>query len=365
VSGPFLLRLVQGRDDVEVQGLAGRAGLLRAIQHGQGAHAPRQRGHQIPSGERAEEPHLHETDPLAAGIHPLHGLVSRLGSRPHHDEHAFRLRVAHVVEQAIGPACQRGEAVHRVLNQPGTVEVVGVGRFPRLEEGVGVLRGAPQNGMVRVQGPIPVAADEVVVEQRAEIVVGQLLDLGHFVRRPEAVEEVEERDPAAQRGGVGDGGHVVGLLHGARGQHGEARGPAGHHVGVIPEDGQGMRRHGPRGHVHAERRQLPGDLVHVGDHQQQALGRREGGGQAAGLQRAVDGPRRSGLRLHLDDLGHGSPHVGPGADRPGVGQLSHGRGRRDRIDGDDLAGAMRHGDRGLVPVDGDAASWVIGHRPLL
>ena len=39
-------------------------------------------------------------------------------------------------------------------------------------------------------------------------------------------------------------------------------------------------------------RQLARDLVHVGDHQQQALRGGEGGGQRARLQRAVDGARR-------------------------------------------------------------------------
>ena len=41
--------------------------------------------------------------------------------------------------------------------------------------------------------------------------------------------------------------------------------------------------------VHAEAGQFPGNLVHAGDHEQQALRGRERGGQAAGLQGAVDG----------------------------------------------------------------------------
>ncbi len=50
------------------------------------------------------------------------------------------------------------------------------------------------------------------------------------------------------------------------------------------------------GDVEDRRRQLAGDLVHVGDHQQQALRRREGRRQRAGLQRAVHARRRRRLR---------------------------------------------------------------------
>ena len=83
----------------------------------------------------------------------------------------------------------------------------------------------------------------------------------------------------------------------------EAGLPAGHHVGVVAEDRERVRGQRPRRDVHAERRQLAGDLVHVGDHQQQALRRGERRRQRAGLQRAVHRARRAALRLHLDDRG--------------------------------------------------------------
>ena len=57
------------------------------------------------------------------------------------------------------------------------------------------------------------------------------------------------------------------------------------------------------------RGQLAGDLVHVGDHQQQALRRGEGGGERAGLQRAVEGAGGAAFALHLDHRRHGAPDV--------------------------------------------------------
>jgi len=59
--------------------------------------------------------------------------------------------------------------------------------------------------------------------------------------------------------------------------------------------------------MHAKRRQLAGNLEQIGDHQQQALRGREGGGQRAALQRAMHGADGAGLGLHFDDVGHGAP----------------------------------------------------------
>lgn len=54
---------------------------------------------------------------------------------------------------------------------------------------------------------------------------------------------------------------------------------------------------------------LSRDLVHIGDHQQQALGRGVRGGQGTGAQRAVDSTGGTGLGLHLDDLDLGAEDV--------------------------------------------------------
>ena len=83
--------------------------------------------------------------------------------------------------------------------------------------------------------------------------------------------------------------------------------------------------------------QLAGDLVHVGDHQQQALGGGVGGGQGTGGQRAVDGAGGAGLGLHLH-------HLDLWCRRCSSGRLAlhwstivgHGAGRRDGVDSGNL-----------------------------
>ena len=143
-----------------------------------------------------------------------------------------------------------------------------------------------------------------------------VLDLRDLVRGPEAVEEVQERDARVESGRVRDRGEVLRLLDGAGGEHREAGLPAGHHVRVVAEDRERVRRERARRDVHAEGRQLARDLVHVGDHQEQALRRREGRRERAGLQRAVHRAGGAALRLHLDDVRERLPQtfVRPSAD---------------------------------------------------
>ena len=181
--------------------------------------------------------------------------------------------------------------------------------------------------------------------------VGELLDLGDFVRGAEAVEEMQERDARFQRGGLRDQRHVHDFLHRIRGQHAEAGGARGHHVAVVAEDRERLRGQRARRDVEHRRGQLAGDLVHVGDHQQQALRRGEGGGQRPGLQRAVQRAGGAAFALHLDHRRHGAPDVGLLFGGPLVRPFAHGGGRRDRINGDDFVGLV--GDVGgrFVAVD--------------
>src|SRR4029453_10999977 len=138
--------------------------------------------------------------------------------------------------------------------------VVGVSRLAGLEEDVGVLGRAAQLGPVRGQAPVAVGGPIGVVD----------------VGGGEAVEKVEERPPRGQRRGGGDQGQVVGLLDRAGGEHRPAGRSGGHHVGVGAEDRQGVGGDRGGGHVDDRRGQLAGDLEHVGQHQQQALGGGEG-----------------------------------------------------------------------------------------
>ena len=191
---------------------------------------------------------------------------------------------------------------------------------------------APHVGPLGIQGVLAERIDGVHVAHLLQVVViphGHLLDL---VGGPEAVEEVHEGNAALDGGQVRHGSQVHDLLHAALAQHGKAGLAAGHDVRVIAEDVQGVGGHGTGGHVEHRGQQLAGDLVHVGDHQQQTLGSGVGGGQGAGRQRAVDRAGGAGLGLHLDHLDGGAENILLPGCGPLVHQVCHGRGRGDGID---------------------------------
>ena len=83
--------------------------------------------------------------------------------------------------------------------------------------------------------------------------------------------------------------------------------------------------------------QLTGYLVHVGDHEQKALGGGKGGGQGSCGQASVHGPGGTGLGLQLPD-GYLLPEdVLVAFGGPFVGNLAHVGGGGNGIDGCSIA----------------------------
>ena len=249
----------------------------------------------------------------------VHGLVNRLGPRAHEHDHPLGVGRAHVVEQVVAAAGQPGEPVHVLLDDAGAVEVVLVDRLASLEVHVGVLAGAADGRPVGSHGPLSHRQHELLVDHGPQRVVAQELELLHLVRSAETVAEVDERHPRPQRGRRADQGQVVRLLHRARGEQGEPGLPHRHDVLVVAEDAERLRGERTGGHVPAGGRELTRDLVHRGDHEQQALAGGERGAERPGLERAVHGRRRPSLRLHLDHHRHRSPQVLLAGSAPGVG----------------------------------------------
>ena len=99
----------------------------------------------------------------------------------------------------------------------------------------------------------------------------------------------------------------MGFLNGTGGQQGKAGLADCHYILVIAEDGQGLGGDRARGDIEDRAGQFAGNLVHVRDHQQQALRRGEGGGERSGLECAVYCTGSAAFRLHLDHKRHGPP----------------------------------------------------------
>ena len=347
-------------DHVLVERLSEGTRLLGPIEDCDAADRRRKRGDKMLQTEGAVETNLEGPDLLASIREVLDRLSRGLGAGAHEHDDPLGLRMTDIVEELVAPAGAGREALHLLDDDLRASEVEGVAGFASLEEGVGILGGAADRRMVRAEGALAVVGDRVFGDESREVLVAQHLDPAHLVRSPEAVEEVQEGDPRPQGGSLGDAGQIVGLLHRVRGQHGEAALAAGHHVGVIPEDRERVGGQAPGRHVDDQGIQLPGDLVHRRDLQEQPLGGGEGRAQRARLQRAVDRADGAALGLHLDHVGDQPPDVGALLRGPRIRELAHCGGWGDRIYGDDLVRSVRHRGSRFVSVEGRPN--LVGHE---
>ena len=294
-----------GDVDVEEQRHADGAVFARPVENGDLLDGRRQRVEEVLRRPRPVQMHRHRADLLAVAVHVVDGLLQRLRRRPHADGDAVGFRVSVVLEQLVGPAGEDGELIERLGDDVGRRLVVGVGSDRRLKEDVRALARAADRRVRRVEREVVQVLPHLVGgEHLRQLLVRHHLHLRHLGRRAVAVEEMQERDARLDRRDVRREAEVEHLLHGRRAHHREARLARRHHVRVVVEDGQRVLRDGSRRHVQHGRHELAGEQVHVGDHKQQALRRRESARQGAGGRGAVQGSGGTALRLHHVDVDH-------------------------------------------------------------
>ena len=305
-GGSFAL-FHEGSAHVLVQGLAQGTGFLGAVEDGDGGGGGGDGLQQVFGREGTEQMHFHQTHALAAFVQVVDGFLDDFTGRTHADDHAVGFGVAHIVEQAMLAAGDGGHFLHVFQHDAGHGVIVQVAGFAVLEEDVGVLGGAADMGMFRVHGIGAELFDLVPGNQLADVFVIDGLDLLHFVRGTETVEEVAEGHAGVKGGQVGDQGHVHAFLHRRGAEEGKTGLAAGHDVLMVTEDGQGVGSQGTGRNMEDAGQQFAGDLVHVGDHEQQALGSGVGAGQRTGSQHTVHGTGGAGFGLHFTH-GHGLAH---------------------------------------------------------
>ena len=231
---------------------------------------------------------LDEADLLAFLDERVNGLVQRVAARAHRNRDILRVRRADVVVELVRAARELGELVHVLLDDRRGGLVVLLAALAALEVDVRVLRRAAHRGMLRIKRTLAEVLDELVIDHLADHLGRDLIDLLDLVGGAEAVEEVEERNLRLERRGVRDHRHVVRFLNRVRAEHREARLTAGHDVALVAEDAEALARERTRGDVEHGRGELARDLVHVRDHEEEALRRREGRRQRARRERAVN-----------------------------------------------------------------------------
>ena len=307
-------------------------------------------------GEGAIQADLDQADLFAFAVHAVDGLLDGFAAGAHGDDDAIGVGRADVIEQVILAAGNLLDDLHLLFDDGGRGEIVLVGRFAVLEVNVGVLRGAALDRMLRIQRAGAEFFDLLEVDIGLDLVVIDRGDLLHFVRGAEAVEEVQERHAGFDGAQMGDKSHIHGFLHAVGGEHRETGLAAGHNVAVIAKDGQRVRGQRAGGNMEDAGKQFAGDLVHVGDHQQQALRSSVGRSERARDERAVHSARSAGFGLHLVDMHSLAEQVQTAMRRPFVDVFSHRRGRRNGEDSRHIAKRIRNVADGGIAVNGHFCS---------
>ncbi|MPN41340.1 hypothetical protein SDC9_188883 [bioreactor metagenome] len=168
----------------------------------------------------------------------------------------------------------------------------------------------------------------------------------------EAVEEMEERNAALDRGKMRNQRKIHHFLNGGGGQHGKPGLSATHDIRMISKDRKRMRGQCARADMKHAGQQFAGDFVHIRDHQQQTLRSGKRRGECARLERAVHGAGGAAFALHFSDAYSLSKQVRSAVGSPIVRNFRHGRGRRDRVNCRYVRKRIRNVRRGGVPVDG-------------
>lgn len=239
-------------------------------------------------------------------------------------------------------------AFHNVGNR----FIVFVDGFAGLEIDIRVLRRAADDRIVRIQRALAEFADRVPIDEFFVVFVVEDFDFLDFMGRTEAVEEIQERDPRLDGRHVGHAGQVHDFLYAARSEQGEPGLPGSHDVLMVAENVQRARRQGAGRYIEDARQQFAGNLIHIGNHEQQSLGRRIGRREGAGFEGAVHRAGRAGFGLHFYQFDGLPKQVLFPLGGPLVHMLRHGRRRRNRINTGNIDEGVRRIGSSFVAVHG-------------
>ena len=323
--------------DVLIEGFAESTGFLGAIDDGDGLHGGGQNFKHMLGAEGTIQTDLEQTDAFALSVQVVDHFFENVAGRAHGHDHAVGFSVAIVIEGLVVAAGDGSNALHGVDHNGGNFIVEGVAGFAVLEVDVGVLSGAALMGMLRIHGGFAEFGHLVPVHDLADVFVVDEFDLADFVRGTETVEEVAEGHAGVDGGKVSHQSEVHGFLGVVGAEEGKAGLASSHDVLMVTEDGQGVGSERTSGNMEDAGEEFASDLVHVGDHEQQALRSGEGGGQSAGNKGAVHGASGTGFRLHFTDGDLLAHQVQLLLGSPFVDQFAHDGRRSDGVDGGNIA----------------------------
>ena len=204
--------------------------------------------------------------------------------------------------------------------------------------------------MLWIQRTAAERINRIPVQHIGQVLVIPYFNLLNLVGCTETVEEMEERHAALNGSKVRHSAQVHSLLRAVGAEHRIASLTACIHVGMIAEDAQRMCRQRTCGTMNDTRKEFTRHLIHVRDHQEQALGSGVCGGQCASCKGAMHCAGCARLGLHLGNLYFSSEKILSVCSSILVRLIRH-RGRRgDRIDRSNIRKRIRYMRGGGVAV---------------
>ena len=150
---------------------------------------------------------------------------------------------------------------------------------------------------------------------------------------------------------MGDQSEIRRFLYGVGTQKGKPGGAGGHNITVVAENRKSMGGNCTCRYVNHCRREFAGDLVHIGDHQEQSLGGGESGAQRSSLKGPVESAGGSCFALHFDNCRNNPPDILAAFRTPLVRPLAHGGSGSNGVDGDYLVEAVSDGGYRLICIE--------------
>ena len=270
-----------GGNNVKVERLALSAGLLGAVENRDLLTGGGDGFEKLIRSPGTVKSDLYKADLFTSCAEVVDDLFRNVADGAHSDDDAVSVGSAVVVKELVVGAELFVYLAHVLLDYLRDGVVVAVGSLAVLEEDISVLVRAAHGGVRGVERSLAESPDGVHVAHILEILVIPNGDLLNLVRGTEAVKEVEEGNSALNGGEVSYGSKVHDLLHVALAEHCKAGLTAGHDVGVVAENTEGVGSESACGDVENTGQQLACYLVHIGDHEQQTLGSGVGGGEGA------------------------------------------------------------------------------------
>ena len=322
-----------GLGDIEVERFCQGTLFLRAVQDGNLPDRFRDIFKEIFKRERAIQMDGKETRLFSMGVEVIDGFLRRIAQGTHGDDHAVGIRRTVVGEGVVFPAGQFRYFFHVFFYDVRQGLIVAVLYFLLLEVDIAVFQGAFQRRMVRGRAAVAEFLQGILVYEFSQVVIIPGFDLLDFMGCTEAIEEVEERHTAFDSREMSDSSQVHDFLYTGFSEHGKTGLTAGHDIALVTEDRHGIGGQSAGCDVEDARQEFTGNLVHIRNHEQQALGSRIGRGQSARYKRTVYSTGSAAFSLHFLNLDNLAEHVLDALGCPFIHFFCHSRARRNRING--------------------------------